>query len=389
MLTANLILTALLAADPLPETPELLSFSELKYLLPQSNSTTSPVVTPQLRQYLDRTVRIRGYILPVSMASEKQRQFILEPDNQHMHPTSANDANQMVHVLGKEDVSFTVKPLTIEGKLRHREHKDREGRVLLCLAMDDAQVVADDKPQAVLPLLKTFRDEFIEITPGKGKFPAEVAVGEGKTTKVTLGKPLHVAKYEVPQNLWEAVMGDNPSKWKGPRNSVEMLDFDDAQEFCAKVTRHLRAAKLIAENQVVRLPSEAEWEYCARAGTTTRFSFGDDIAKINEYAWHTGNAAGNDPPVGAKAPNPWGLYDVHGYLWEWCSDVWTDDVTKLPADGKPYRAEGDAAKIGVLRGGSWKDKPDDLASGHRRRADRSLADDAVGLRCVLAVEGDR
>jgi len=251
-----------------------------------------------------------------------------------------------------------------------------------------ALLAADPLPENTT-LLKTFRDEFIEITPGRDKFPDEVVIGEGKTAKIKLDKPFQIAKYEVPQNLWEAVMGENPSKWKGKRNSVEMLDFDDAREFCAKVTHQLRAAKLIKETEVVRLPSEAEWEYCTRAGTTTRFSFGDDVAKIDDYAWHTGNAAGNDPPVGAKLPNPWGLYDAHGYLWEWCSDAWTDDLTRLPADGKPYAATGEAAKIGVLRGGSWKDKPADLASGFRRKAERSTVDDAVGLRCVLAAEGDR
>ena len=112
-----------------------------------------------------------------------------------------------------------------------------------------------------------------------------------------------------------------------------------------------------------------------------KYSFGDDVAALNDYGWHTGNAAGNDPPVGAKKANPWGLHDVHGYLWEWCSDVWGDDVATLPPDGTP-RAQGDA-KFGVLRSGSWKDTGDKLTSGYRLRVDRTIRDDAVGLRCVL------
>jgi formylglycine-generating enzyme required for sulfatase activity len=200
-------------------------------------------------------------------------------------------------------------------------------------------------------LLKTFRSEFVEIKPGT---PA-------------IRHPFQMAKYEVPQNLWESVMGSNPSKWKGKRNSVEMLSFTEAEEFCRKATELMRAAKLIDAEQVVRLPSEAEWEYAARAGTTTAYSFGDDVKDLDAHAWHTGNAAGNDPPVGAKKPNPWGLHDVHGYLWEWCSDAW----------------EGDAKKR-VLRGGSWKDKAEKLTSSYRRAAPVELKDDAVGLRCVLA-----
>ena len=239
---------------------------------------------------------------------------------------------------------------------------------------------------AELELWKTFRGEFLTITPGTAPFPAELVVGAdaaagkpGATIRFT--KPFMIAKYEVPQNLWEAAMGANPSKWKGPRNSVEMLNFDEAVQFCTRATQRLREAGLIGPTQELRLPSEAEWEYCTRAGTATKYSFGDDVAALNDYGWHTGNAAGNDPPVGAKKANPWGLHDVHGYLWEWCSDVWGDDAATLPPDGTP-RAQGDA-KFGVLRSGSWKDTGDKLTSGYRLRVDRTIRDDAVGLRCVL------
>jgi formylglycine-generating enzyme required for sulfatase activity len=140
---------------------------------------------------------------------------------------------------------------------------------------------------------------------------------------------------------------------------------------------------LIDADQVVRLPPEAEWEYAARAGTTTVYSFGDDASDLGEYGWFTGNAAGNDPPVGAKKANPWGLHDVHGYLWEWCADAWQDDYSQAPADGSPAAGDGE---LRVLRGGSWKDTAEELASSFRRAEKRDLRDDAVGLRCVLAAE---
>jgi len=209
-------------------------------------------------------------------------------------------------------------------------------RTLACALLLVLPSASQDQPA----LLKTFREEFVPIK-------AEPAY--------------QVAKYEVPQNLWESVMGANPSKWKGHRNSVEMLSFDEAVGFCRKATELLRAAKLIDPTQVVRLPTEAEWEYVARAGTKTKYSFGDDEKDLGDYGWFHGNAAGNDPPVGAKKPNPWGLYDVHGYLWEWC-------------DGH------------VIRGGSWKDEAKDLTSSSRREVAADLKDDAVGLRCILATE---
>jgi formylglycine-generating enzyme required for sulfatase activity len=243
-----------------------------------------------------------------------------------------------------------------------------------------------------LPLLKTFREEFIAIMPGKEGFPASFMMGtdrgessEGPAHRVTLKHEFQIARYEVPQNLWEAVMGGNPSRWKGPRNSVEMLSFDEAEAFCQKATRLMRASKLIGDDEVIRLPSEAEWEYVARAGTTTRYSFGDDPAELGKYGWFHGNAAGNDPPVGAKQPNAWKLYDVHGYLWEWCRDAWHADYREAPTDGSAWLAGGDANQR-VLRSGSWKDPAERLTSTTRRAASKDLRDDAVGLRCVLAKE---
>jgi formylglycine-generating enzyme required for sulfatase activity len=252
--------------------------------------------------------------------------------------------------------------------------------------------LAADDASDVLALLKTFREEFVDVTPGRDGFPAEFTMGsdDGPATErpahvVKLTRPLAIARYEVPQNLWQAVMGENPSRWKGPRNSVEMLSYDDAVDFCRKATDKMRAAGLIRANQVVRLPSEAEWEYAARAGTTTRYSFGDDATSLGEYAWSTHNAAGNDPPVGAKKPNAWNLYDVHGYLWEWCADNWHDDYTAAPAEGSAWISGGDAQQH-VLRGASWKDSGEKLTSTFRQAAPSDLKDDAIGLRCVLVEE---
>ena len=198
-------------------------------------------------------------------------------------------------------------------------------------------VTADEKkvklatPAERAKLLKTFNTEFVSITPGKGKFPKSFTMGSqgGKKSEqpartVTLSQSFGIAKCEVPQDLYTAVMGKNPSVWGGPRNSCEMMSWQDANSFCARATVFMRNAKLIAADEIIRLPSEAEWEYCCRAGSTTAYSFGEQATKkgdagnkasaLDPFGWHTGNAADNDPPVGALKPNSWGIYDMHGYL---------------------------------------------------------------------------
>lgn len=260
--------------------------------------------------------------------------------------------------------------------------------------------VADEAPSEKAKLLETFANEFVAITPGEKNFPRSFLMGtaggaasEQPAHEVVFGYRFAMAKYEVPQNLYEAVMGQNPSKWKGPRNSVEMFSYDDAREFCKKATALLREAKRLEADEEIRLPTEAEWEYCCRAGTKTAYSFGDSAVKpddkgtraslLDEYGWHTGNAAGNDPPVGAKKPNAWGLYDMHGYLWEFVSDAWHDTYANAPTDGSTWSSDEREARR-VIRGGSWKDRHEALRCASRKSIAADEADDAVGLRCVKA-----
>ncbi|RPI90429.1 MAG: formylglycine-generating enzyme family protein [Planctomycetaceae bacterium] len=269
---------------------------------------------------------------------------------------------------------------------------------VLILTLADSGLAWDDAiPKETRELLKTFHEEFVAITPGQGMFPASFVMGtvggpftEQPAQAKTLPGPFSMAKYEVPQNLWQAVMGSNPSKWKGPRNSVEMFNWNEAQDFCTKVTALLRQAELIGEDEQIRIPTEVEWEYCCRAGTTTPYSFGESATKpgdignkasvLDEFGWHTGNAAGNDPPVGAKKPNAWGLFDMHGYLREFVSDEWRETYS-APAPG----AEGQGRAVRrVVRSGSWKDRYECLRSAYREPIDAEARDDAVGLRCVLA-----
>ena len=253
-------------------------------------------------------------------------------------------------------------------------------------------LAADPPGPAATPdeVLKRFVEEFVRLTPGEGKYPASFTMGstadapdaEKPAVTVTLRQSFAIARYEVTQELYQTIMGHNPSKWKGRRNSVEMVNWEEANEFCRKATAELRKRKLMGADEEIRLPSEAEWEYACRAGTKSAYSFGDKKADLGDYAWFTGNAKGNDPPVGKKKPNAWGLYDMHGYVWEWCADAWSPTLKGAATDGRPRLVKEERQR--VLRGGSWADDAEHCRSAFRHHKELDFRSDAVGFRCVRA-----
>jgi formylglycine-generating enzyme required for sulfatase activity len=265
---------------------------------------------------------------------------------------------------------------------------------LAALAMVAAlpALFAGETPSAKEKVLRRFSEELVLLTPGKDNFPASFTMGsdrygtaaEKPAHKVTFGYSFYVGRYEVTQELYEAIMGNNPSRWKGPRNSVEMVDWDEANDFCRKLTAELRKLKILGADQVIRLPTEAEWEYACRAGTTTDYSFGDDGGKLGDYAWFTGNAKGNDPPVGAKKGNPWGLHDMHGYVWEWCLDAWAENYDKAPDDGSPRKEKDEKQR--VVRGGAWTETADKCRSAFRQGEPVVTRTAAIGFRCVRSAK---
>src|SRR5205823_5551772 len=137
----------------------------------------------------------------------------------------------------------------------------------------------------------------------------------------------------------------------------------------------------LTADEEIRLPSEAEWEYCCRAGTTTPYSFGE-VKDIATYCWYKPNSPGNDPAVGAKKGNPWGLHEMHGYVWEWVADSWHPSYEGAPEDGSAWR-EKDAKKY-VIRGGGFKSPAEDCRSAARKAEASDFKDDALGFRCVRA-----
>ena len=192
----------------------------------------------------------------------------------------------------------------------------------------------------------------------------------------------------VTQALYEAVIGSDPSHFKGADLPVHRVSWYDAIEFCNRLSERAGLRPCYArdgddvrwdrEADGYRLPTEAEWEYAARAGTTTAYSFGDDPAELGEYAWYVDNAEQRVHPAGEKRPNPWGLHDVHGKVWEWCWD-WHG--------GYPSTPQRDPAGAGVgvgrvLRGGGYWDVAESLRSANRFRYRPSVRGVFIGFRCV-------
>ena len=179
---------------------------------------------------------------------------------------------------------------------------------------------------------------------------------EGPQHRVRISQPFYLGKTEVTQAQWTAVMGNNPSNFKGSTDlPVEQVSWDDCQEFCRKLSQRV--------GREIRLPTEAEWEYACRAGTTTAYSFGSDASRLGEYAWYTDNSAVQTHPVGRKRANRWGLYDMHGNVEEWCADWWVDPY---PSGSQQVNPTGPTSgDTRVFRGGNWDNYAFRLRSAYR------------------------
>ena len=182
-----------------------------------------------------------------------------------------------------------------------------------------------------------------------------------------------MGKTEVTQGQWKTVMGSNPSRFSqcGDDCPVEQVSWNDAQDFIRKLNQKT--------GLVFRLPSEAEWEYAARAGSTSEWTHGNDESRLADFAWFSVNSRAKSQPVAQKRPNAFGLYDMHGNVWEWVQDCWHDNYAGAPLDGSAWTTGCSDSKR-VLRGGSWNFDPSILRSAIRDRYSPDNRFIIIGLR---------
>jgi formylglycine-generating enzyme required for sulfatase activity len=252
--------------------------------------------------------------------------------------------------------------------------------------MSRGQAPTPQRAERSVAFSEKVKAPFVWIAPGSYQRGSPVSEtgrdrDEGPPHEVTLTKGFYLGVHEVTQAQWLAVMGSNPAVFRrgqqADQRPVESVSWDDCQTFIARLNERGR--------ERFRLPSESEWEYAARAGSTTRYPWGDDPSgfAVHEHAWANSRSYAITHPVGQKRPNAWGLHDMHGNVWEWCQD-WYAPYPEGPQRDPTGPAEG---KEKVFRGGSWYDFPVSLRSANRHRHAPDGRYTAVGLRLVIETGG--
>jgi formylglycine-generating enzyme required for sulfatase activity len=202
--------------------------------------------------------------------------------------------------------------------------------------------------------------EFVLIRPGSYRMGGMGGNSNEKPCHpVTISAPFYLGKYQVTQLQWEKVMGSNPSHSKEESNPVECVSWNDIQEYIQRLNEK-------AGGNIYRLPTEAEWEYACRADTFDSYYFGNDPNNLDDHAWYGKNSKGITHPVGQKKPNPWGLYDIHGNVWEWVQDWYARDYYEKSPENDPVGPSSGVTR--VLRGGSWHGRARGLRAACRNWA---------------------
>jgi formylglycine-generating enzyme required for sulfatase activity len=286
----------------------------------------------------------------------------------------------------RKAMPWAIGVAVVVGGMLFRQHSIQEdaARVVRQTAEDAARVVRQTAEDAVRlawqPTGKVIKDcadcpEMLAMPTGSFE------MGSGADGPSSRERPLHQVKLpsfllgrtEVTQGQWRAVMGNNPSVLKDCGNDcpVENISWDDAQQFATKLSQKT--------GKTYRLPSEAEWEYAARAGSKGQWGFGDDESQLGAHGWFSANSDTKTHPAGQKKANVIGLHDMHGNVWEWVQDNWHENYQGAPGDGSPWIKGGEQARR-VIRGGAWISDPGSLRSANRSHDAARGRDSGAGLR---------
>ena len=271
----------------------------------------------------------------------------------------------------------------------------RLSRALIALTIGFAGCASKTDPG--VPAVKESADPMVLVS--AGSFTMGEAAGRPDEAPHTVSvSSFYLDKYPVSQELYEKVMGINPSKQKNKKNPVERMQWTDAVRFCNKCSElegltpcyDLDTWECNFHANGYRLPTEAEWEFACRAGGTGKYCFGDDEAELPKYAWFKPLSQGKPRPLGQKQPNRWGLYEMHGNVWQWCNDWYGENYYAESPGENPHGPA--AGKMRVLRGGAWDCTPEKLRSAYRQKefpvySDACFGADSYGFRRARSAGG--
>ena len=283
----------------------------------------------------------------------------------------------MLNLDGKQ---YSATPVSIKGleagshkvvlnKMQGGDLYEYQGELLIKPGSNrqTLQLVKSRTPQRIS---NSLGQKFVLIQPGSFEMGSNSGYSDEKPVhRVTISKPFYLQSTEVTQGQWRAVMGSNPSNFKGDDLPVEQVSWNDAQEFIRKLNAKEGSDKY-------RLPTEAEWEYAARAGSQSKYCFGDDAGRLGDYAWYDSNSGNKTHAVGQKKPNGWGLYDMHGNVWEWVQD-WKASYSSGSSTDPSGPSSG---SVRVFRGGGWNDPARYCRSASRGWGDPGFRSIYLGFR---------
>jgi formylglycine-generating enzyme required for sulfatase activity len=246
----------------------------------------------------------------------------------------------------------------------------------------------EDKKTANKTYTNSIGMEFIFIPSGSFEMGTDKKIDDGIINEfplhnVTISRNFYFGKFEVTQEQWMKIMDNNPSKFKSDLHPVESINWYDAKIFISKLNRLENTTKY-------RLPTEAEWEYAARAVSQSKYSFGNDISDLTFYAWYyDGNKSSKQSlqthPVGQKKPNKWGLYDMHGNVWEWTADWYDSEYYSKSSPKDPINYSSSLKNI-TIRGGGWINSAEYLRSAVRSYKAPTEKENDLGFRIAFTVE---
>jgi formylglycine-generating enzyme required for sulfatase activity len=350
-------------------------------------SVLLPKVDPAVReQRYEAAMKAGEEALAAGKVEEAEKAFKEAQALKGVEPRSAQ-ALQRVEVVKKAkgyDLAM-AEAKDLEGKKEWGKAIEAYDRALRIRSGDKAAterrrtVEADFWPPRIVLLLdegQGAKMEFVRVKAATFVMGDERGEPDEKPREVTLGRDYWIQTTEVTQRQWKAVLKSEPWGFKGlPDLPVEGVTWADAKAFLAKLNEEFEEA---LKGRKAFLPTEAEWEHACRAGTKTRYSFGDDEGALGEHAWFTSNTKRSTEAAGRKRPNAWGLFDLHGNVAEWCEDLYAFDPSKPPAAPKE-----DEPEFRSIRGGSWNDRAVNCRTANREKALAIRTSLFVGFRAVL------